>query len=373
MATLNPSARASTRPRSMHSRARSRVSAILRGLPPRSLRPRPSRDNWRRARRPSASHARPTSRRTSSPARDSAAEDPRAVPRGGDCPDEGTRNCTRRPRPGPVRARRACRRLRPASAGPPGGRPSGRRGSDSHLILHDEGAVEPAHVLPAHLRGLADRVDRLRLARGARAVAFDDLVAALAVDLVSLDMDREELDFVIGEAIMRLERGQVALVDARHLGLEPDEEPRRRDVERLMGHLEAPRGEAASRRELLLGLHLGPRDTARLREADQQVDVLGAGLFLDDVLEQEVPRVRIRALAVYGGAPARELRDVLVMLRRPGAELGTRELTLHPLLREGVQAAVAGADGTLELCAELTLAHGLLLARGRAVEEPNGI
>src|SRR5712691_10314630 len=51
---------------------------------------------------------------------------------------------------------------------------------------------------------------------------------------------------------------------------------------------------------------------------------------------------------VYGGAPARELRDVLVMLGRPGAELGTRELTLHPLLRERVQAAVAGADGALE-------------------------
>src|SRR3989449_1683608 len=266
----------------------------------------------------------------------------------------------RRPRPGPAPARRACRRPRPPSAGRPGDHPIGRRGNASHLVLHDERTVEAGHVLPAHLRRRAHRVDRLRLAGGGRAVSLDDLVAALAVDLVGLDVDREELDLVVGEAVVRLERGQVALVDARHLGLEPDEEPRRRDVERLMGHLEAPRGEAAGRRELLLGLHLGPRDTARLREADQQVDVLGAGLFLDDVLEQEVPRVRIRALAVYGGAPARELRDVLVMLGRPGAELGTRELTLHPLLRERVQAAVAGADGALELCAELTLAHRLL-------------
>jgi len=112
---------------------------------------------------------------------------------------------------------------------------------------------------------------------------FDDLVAALAVDLVRLDVDREELDLVIREAVVRRERRQVALVDARHLGFEPDEEPGRRDVERLVRHLEAPRSEPAGRRELLLRLHLGAGDAARLREADQQVDVFGAGFFLDDV------------------------------------------------------------------------------------------
>src|SRR2546428_11107180 len=140
-----------------------------------------------------------------------------------------------------------------------------------------------------------------------------------------------------------------------------------------MGDLEAPRGEATGRRELLLGLHLGPPDTARLREADQQVDVLGAGLFLDDVLEQEVPRVRIRALAVDGGAPTRELRDVLVMLGRPGAELGTREITLHPLLRERVQAAVAGAGGGPPLWGALVLAPWLPPPRcGPEVPPPGG-
>src|SRR5438552_6135075 len=50
---------------------------------------------------------------------------------------------------------------------------------------------------------------------------------------------------------------------------------------RSVRHLEAPRGEAPGGRELLLGFHFGPRDPARLGEADEQIDVLGAGLFLD--------------------------------------------------------------------------------------------
>jgi hypothetical protein len=68
--------------------------------------------------------------------------------------------------------------------------------------------------------------------------------------------------------------------------------------------------------------------------------VLGAGLLLDDVLEQEVARIRVRALAVDGRAPARELRDVLVVLRGPRAELGAGQLALDPLFREWVEAAV---------------------------------
>jgi len=58
-----------------------------------------------------------------------------------------------------------------------------------------------------------------------------------------------------------------------------------------------------------------------LREADEEIDVLGARLFLDDVLQQEVARAGIEAVAVDGRAPAGELRDVLVVLRRPRAEL----------------------------------------------------
>src|SRR5207244_3365150 len=95
---------------------------------------------------------------------------------------------------------------------------------------------------------------------------------------------------------------------------------------------------------------------ARVAEADQEVDVLGARFLLADGLEQEVARVGVGAVGVDGRAPARELRDVLIVLTDPGAELLPRELAAHPALREGVQAAVAGGDGILELGAEL--AHG---------------
>jgi hypothetical protein len=89
--------------------------------------------------------------------------------------------------------------------------------------------------------------------------------------------------------------------------------------------------------------------------------VLGSGLFFDDVLEQEIPGVRIRALAVHRGAPARELRHVLVVLGRPRPELGAIQLAPDPLLRERIQAAVAGDDGGFEPRAERALAHGFLL------------
>jgi hypothetical protein len=100
--------------------------------------------------------------------------------------------------------------------------------------------------------------------------------------------------------------------------------------------------------------------SAGLTEADEQVDVLGPRLLLDDVLEQEIARVGVGALGVDGRAPARELRHVLVVLAHPGAELVSRQLALHPRLGERVQAAVAGVDGVLELAAELALlsAHG---------------
>src|SRR2546423_1534299 len=80
--------------------------------------------------------------------------------------------------------------------------------------------------------------DRLRLTLLGRAVPLDDLIAPLAVDFVRLDVDREELHFVVREAVVRLERRQVPLVDAGHLRLEPDEQARGRDVERLVRHLE---------------------------------------------------------------------------------------------------------------------------------------
>jgi hypothetical protein len=66
--------------------------------------------------------------------------------------------------------------------------------------------MQSRHVLPAHLRRLADGLDRFRLPLGARAVPLDDLIAALPVDLVRLDVDREELDLVVREALARLQR-----------------------------------------------------------------------------------------------------------------------------------------------------------------------
>jgi hypothetical protein len=75
-------------------------------------------------------------------------------------------------------------------------------------------------------------------------------------------------------------------------------------------------------------------------------------LLLDDVLEQEVAGVGIGALGVDGRAPAWELRHVLVVLAHPGAQLGSRELALHPLLGERIEAAVAGVDGILQLATE---------------------
>src|SRR5205814_6350396 len=81
--------------------------------------------------------------------------------------------------------------------------------------------------------------------------------------------------------------------------------------------------------------------------------VLDARLLLDDVLEEEVARVGVGALGVDGRAPARELRDVLVMLADPGPELLPRELAAHPALGERIQPAVTRGDGVLELTAEL--------------------
>src|SRR5512145_113061 len=128
----------------------------------------------------------------------------------------------RRLRLQPAPARRVCRRPRPASAVRPGAHPDARRDSGSRLLLHDERAVQAGHVLPAHLGRLANRVDRLRLPLDGRAMTLDDLIAALAVNLVSLDVDREKFHLALGEAVVRLERREVALVDARYLGLESD-------------------------------------------------------------------------------------------------------------------------------------------------------
>src|SRR3984893_12814273 len=231
------------------------------------------------------------------------------------------------------------------------------------VFLEHEGAVQTAHVLPAHLRGLAYLVDGFLLSVGGDAVTLDDLVAALAVHLVGLDVDGEELHLVVAEPVVRLQGRQVALVDAGHLGLEADEQARRRDVERPLGSLVAPGGQGARGGQLLRRLHLSTADPAGLGEADQQVDVLDPRFLFHDVLQEEVSGIGIRALGVDGGAPARELRHVLVVLAGPRAQLSARQIPLHPFLREGIHAAVLGGNGALQALAERTLAlahRGLL-------------
>jgi hypothetical protein len=101
---------------------------------------------------------------------------------------------------------------------------------------------------------------------------------------------------------------------------------------------------------------------ARLAETDEEVDVLHAALFLDDVLEQEVPRVTVRTPRVHAGAPARELADVLVVLTHPLAELVAVQPPGHPLLGKRIHAAVPCIDGVLEPSAE----------RGRGHDAPPG-
>src|ERR1051326_2839292 len=222
----------------------------------------------------------------------------------------------------------------------------------SHIFLEDVRAMEPAHVLPAHLRRLPHLLERLRLALGRGRVPLDDLVAALAVDFVGLDVDREELHLVVAEAVVLLERREIALVDAGDLRLEPDEEPRRRDVERRARGLVAPGRECPRGGELASRQHLLAADPARFAEADEQVDVLHAALLLDDVLEQEIARVGVRASREDGRAPLRELANVLEVLAHPLAQLLPRQLAVDPRVRERVHAAVPRVDGVLELGAE---------------------
>src|SRR3989442_2330217 len=95
------------------------------------------------------------------------------------------------------------------------GLPLPRSPTRLRLFLQDEGAVEPGHVLPTHQGGLTHGLDRLGLLLGGRRVTLDDRVAALAVDLLGLGVDRAELHLVVDEAAVRPERRQVAALAAR--------------------------------------------------------------------------------------------------------------------------------------------------------------
>src|SRR5262249_61207723 len=116
----------------------------------------------------------------------------------------------------------------------------------------DVGPYEAGQFMPRRLGGLPHLPPRLVLLLLGRAVPLHDLVAALPVHLVGLDVDGEELDLVVVEAVVRPEGRQVALVDAGNLGLEPDEEPGRCDVEGTLRSLVAPCGEPARGGKLLL-------------------------------------------------------------------------------------------------------------------------
>src|SRR2546428_6418096 len=144
------------------------------------------------------------------------------------------------------------------------------------------GAMESRHVLPARLRRLTDGVHGALTLLGSLRVRLDDLVPALTVSLVGLDVHREELDLVIAEAVERLEWRQVATIDARHLRLEADQEPGRGFGERLVGHLVAPGGQRAPGRGLDRGLPLGPAPAPRLGEAEGAIDTAYPRIFPDD-------------------------------------------------------------------------------------------
>src|SRR6266850_6341535 len=305
MATLKPRASAFLNPRSMHVRAGSRVTPLT--AAPRARRRLPHAPcRTARRRRARGTCTGPCARRTSSHATGTPGACRTA------CPRSAGRPCGRRRRRAraPDHRRGRGRRARPpsprASAGRPPRRPAAREWRSRVLFQHVR-AVQSAHVLPAHLGRLPHLFQRVCPPLGRVRVALDDLVAALAVDFIGLDVDGEELHLVIVEAVLRLERRQIALVDAGHLRLQPDEQPGGRDVEGLARRLEAPRRQRTGRRQLPRRLDLLAAHAARLAEADQEVDVLGAGFLLDDVLEQEVARVGVRALGVDGRAPAREL------------------------------------------------------------------
>src|SRR4029453_2977037 len=85
-------------------------------------------------------------------------------------------------------------------------------GVPSHVFLQDVGAMQAAHVLPAHLGRLPDLLQRLGGPHRRRAGALDDLVAALAVDLAGLDVHGEELHLAVVEAVVGLERRQVPAI-----------------------------------------------------------------------------------------------------------------------------------------------------------------
>src|SRR3989442_15718327 len=111
------------------------------------------------------------------------------------------------------------------------------------------GAMESRHVLPAHLRRLADSIHgALSLVRGLR-VGLDDLVAALAVNLVGLDVHGEELDLVIAEAVEWLERGQGAGGESRAPQVRAEPGAGGRPPARAGGPLLAPGGHRAGRGE----------------------------------------------------------------------------------------------------------------------------
>src|SRR5439155_7367897 len=117
-------------------------------------------------------------------------------------------------------------------------RPAPRRASPSQLLFQDVRAVQAAHVLPAHLRRLSHLLQRLRPPLGRIRVELDDLIAALAVDLVGLDVNGEELHLVVGEPVLAREGREIALVDARHLRLQADQRSEEHTSElQSRGHL----------------------------------------------------------------------------------------------------------------------------------------
>ena len=192
---------------------------------------------------------------------------------------------------------------------------------------------------------------------------------------VGHDVQREEGDLVLGEAVLLEQRRRGLAVDARHLAFEADQQAGQGLDERL-GRLHRAPALQAERlgQQLALGLrrqHLGPRHAAVLGELEQQVGMADRGeiaaadhaFFLGDVLEQELLDVPVRADGIDGGQPFGEVADVVIVLLHPLAEQGPAELARRPGLAPRMNRRMALFDGFLEGLTERTLGHGLASCR----------
>ena len=189
-------------------------------------------------------------------------------------------------------------------------------------------------------------------------VVEHDLVAALAVDLVGGDVQVEELDLVLGEAVHLEQRDDLLLVDLGTCDSRPTTSAAVATAKcSRMRRRVAPGLQAAGHRVgVVRVLDALAGRAARLGEADQQVGVADVGqLLLVHVLEEEVlgvggvvGRVGVDVAEVVG-----ERADVVVVVLGPAGEVVALQLAVGPGLAERGVLGLAALDGVLECGAEV--------------------